>query len=352
MTAAAPDLVLVARFEVDLAAALGRAVSADDRIALAVSGGPDSMAMLALAAAAWPGRVIAATVDHQLRPESAAEAAMVADHCDTIGVPHATLHPDYPIERSNVQAGARAARYRLLERWAVTQGARVLTTAHHGDDQAETFLMRAARGSGVAGLAGIRARQRVEVQLRVPGAAMMFDVHALDIVRPLLTWRRAELRALVDTLSLPFVDDPSNTDDRYDRTRMRALLAANPMLDPALLARSADYVAEADAAIRAMEDWLWQDRRRMATGGDDPDDRIWLDMTGLPRELKRRLSRAAIDAVRMICGITRPAFSDASNIEPLLDALEAGKTATQAGILVEPKRAIWRFSRAPARRSH
>jgi tRNA(Ile)-lysidine synthase len=352
MAATALDLVLVARFADDMAAALGRPFSADDRVALAVSGGPDSMAMLALAAAAWPGRAIAATVDHQLRPDSAAEAAMVADYCHTISVPHATLRPDHPIERSNVQAGARTARYRLLEHWAVAHGARVLATAHHIDDQAETFLMRAARGSGVAGLAGIRARQRVEVQLRATGASMVFDAYPLDIVRPLLTWRRAELRALAQAQAVPFVDDPSNVDDRYDRTRMRALLAANPLLDPAQLARSADYVAEADAAIRAMEDWLWQDRRRVATGVDDPADRVWLDMTGLPRELKRRLSRAAIDGVRTLCGITRPAFSDATNIEPLLDALEAGRSATQAGIMVEPKRAIWRFSQAPARRSH
>lgn len=348
---AAADPALAARFVDDVAAALGRRITAHDRIALAVSGGADSMAMLALAIAACPGQIVAATVDHQLRAGAASEAAMVADHCGTIGVPHTTLRPERPIEKSNVQAGARLMRYRLLEQWAVANGAHLLATAHHIDDQAETFLMRAARGSGVAGLAGIRARQRVDVQVRVPGAGLVFDAYPLDIVRPLLGWRRAELRAIAQALGLPFIDDPSNADDRYDRTRMRALLAATPSLDPVQIARSAAYVAEADAALRAMEDWLWRDRRRLATGVDHPDNHVWLDMTDLPRELRRRLSRQAIDWVRTICGITRPAFSDATNIESLLDALATGKSATQAGILVEPRGEIWRFSEAPPRRS-
>ncbi len=333
MTAHAPDPALAARFAGDFAAAFGRASGPEEKVALAVSGGPDSMAMLALAAAAFPGRAIAATVDHGLRLASADEAAMVAGYCATIGVPHATLAPDAPIERSNLQANARAARYRLLERWAVKGGAQALLTAHHADDQAETFLMRAARGSGVSGLAGVRARQAIG------GGEVL-------LVRPLLGWRRAELRALVEGLALPFVDDPSNLDDHYDRTRFRALLAATPLLDPAPLARSAAYAAEADDAIRAVERWLWQARRQAG-----PDGEVRLDMAGLPRELRRRLARAAIEDVRLAGGITRPEFSAATNIEPLLDALEAGKPATQAAVLATPKGAIWRFSEAPARRT-
>ncbi|MGL1617815.1 ATP-binding protein, partial [Vibrio parahaemolyticus] len=89
----------------------------------------------------------------------------------------------------------------------------------HADDQAETFLMRAARGSGVAGLAGIRARHRREI----------------DLVRPLLGWRVSELRALAVAAAVPFVDDPSNADPHYDRTRFRALLRDTPWLDAAQL---------------------------------------------------------------------------------------------------------------------
>lgn len=373
MAADALDPALIRRFADDLTAALGRAIAPGERLAMAVSGGPDSMAMLALAAAAWPGQVIAATVDHGFRAESAVEAMAVARCCQALGVRHTTLTPDAPIARSNLHANARQARYALLERWAVTAGAGVLATAHHADDQAETFLMRAARGSGVAGLAGVRALQRREVLVPVPrnpdmppdmppdalpdaptdvpGVAFVADARPLSLVRPLLGWRRAELRMVAIALNLPFVDDPSNADDRFDRSRFRALLAAAPDLDPVNLARAAAHAAEADDAIREMEAWLWRERRRLPTG-ENPDDELWLDLDGLPRELKRRLSRQAIGHVRMTCGIVRPDFSDATNIEPLLDSLETGKPATQSGILVRSKATIWRFSEAPARRKH
>lgn len=369
MAADALDPALIRRFADDLTAALGRAVAPGETLAMAVSGGPDSMAMLALAVGAWPGQVIAATVDHGFRPESAVEAMAVARCCQALGVPHTTLTPDTPIARSNLHANARQARYALLERWAVAAGATLLATAHHADDQAETFLMRAARGSGVAGLAGVRALQRRDVVVPVPhaphaptdelpdappdasGVAFVANAWSLSIVRPLLGWRRAELRTVATMLHLPFVDDPSNADDRFDRSRFRALLAAAPDLDPVNLARAAAHAAEADDAIREMEAWLWRERRRLPTG-ENPDEEIWLDLEGLPRELKRRLSRQAIGHVRMICGIVRPDFSDATNIEPLLDSLETGKSATQSGILVRPSATIWRFSEAPARRKH
>ncbi|OYY76666.1 MAG: tRNA lysidine(34) synthetase TilS [Sphingomonas sp. 28-62-20] len=349
---ASPDPASVARFRVDLVAALGRAVGPVEPIALAVSGGPDSMAMLVLAAAAYPGQVIAATVDHRLRRESADEAAMVAAFCATIGVPHMTLQVTDPCDpRDNLHDWARGQRYALLKRWSVGQGARLLATAHHADDQAETFLMRAARGSGVAGLAGIRAHQRQEVSYPVGDSGCVFDVFPIDLIRPLLGWRVAELRAIALASATPFVDDPSNADDRFDRTAFRTLLRATPLFDPRQIARSATHAAEADAALRAMERWLWDTRKVAPTGVDAPDDQSWIDMAGLPRELKRRLSRSAIAGVRDVNGITRPDFGDATNIESLLDALESGKSATQAGILVSPKGTIWRFSEAPPRRT-
>jgi len=309
-------------------------------LALAVSGGPDSMAMLALAVTAFPGQVAAATVDHRLRTANADEAAMVAAWCAGAGVPHATLVVDQPHDpRENLHDWARRQRYRLLEHWAIETGAHLLATAHHADDQAETFLMRAARGSGVAGLAGIRARQLV-------GGG------GLDLIRPLLGWRRHELHSIAVAHAIPFVDDPSNADGRFDRAQFRGMLATTPLLDPAQIARATEHVAEADAALRAMERWLWTIRKVMPVGVEDPDDQIWLNLADLPRELKRRLARAAISHVRDVNGITRPDFSDATNIEPLLDALEAGKSATQAGILATPKADIWRFAEAPPRRSH
>ncbi len=328
----------VARFRRDVEALVGPL--GDRRLALAVSGGPDSMAMLALAAAAFPGQVAVATVDHRLRAASGDEAEMVAGWCARAAVPHATLGAETRRGAGdNLHDWARRERYRLLHRWAVATGRDLLATAHHADDQAETFLMRAARGSGVSGLAGIRARQRL-------GETM------IELIRPLLRWRRHELRAIVDAAALPWIDDPSNADPRYDRTQFRALLAAAPQLDPAQLARAAAHFAEADQALRVMTAMLAEMRMVAPTGFDGADRQIWLDVSALPRELTRRLARDAIARVRAINGLTRPVFTDATNIEPLLDALEQGKAATQAGILVRPKSSVWRFTEAPPRRSH
>jgi tRNA(Ile)-lysidine synthase len=323
----------VARFRNDVMAALGRAVGASDIVAIAVSGGPDSMALLALAGAAWPGQVIAATVDHGLRAHAADEAALVARFCLGQGtIPHATLIPATPLGTANLQARARVARYTLLTDWARGAKATILATAHHADDQAETFLMRAARGSGLSGLAAIRPNQRI--------------TDDLVLLRALLDWRRAELRALAEDWHLPFVDDPSNTSDRYDRTRFRKLLGENPWLDVDQVARAAVHLAEADRDLRAIEAWLLDTRSLPA----EPGERR-LDVTGLPRDMRRRLARAAITAVREAQVILSASWSPSSNIESLLDALQTGKGATQAGIMASATTDIWHFRAAPPRRS-
>lgn len=315
------------RFLADLTRALGREPSG--ALGLAVSGGPDSMALLALASDALAGRVTVATVDHRLRPEAAGEAAMVAAECARIGVPHATLVADAPIAAANLQAQAREVRYALLARWAAATGISAVATAHHADDQAETFLMRAARGSGLAGLSGIRARATIA---------------GIAVVRPLLDWRRAELRAVVRRRELPFIDDPSNQDLRFDRARARRLLEEHEWLAPANIARSAAYLAEADADLAATVDWLWRDRARVQ--GED----VRVDAVELPREVRRRLVRRAIAEVRALAGLTEPAFGEASNVEALLDGLEAGRRVTQAGVLASVRDGRWRLRPAPARR--
>ena len=296
----------------------------EDGLTLAVSGGPDSMAMLALAAAAFPGHVAAATFDHQLRPASAAEARMVADACAALGVPHTTLTPAEPIAGSSLQLRARTARYVALTAWA---GARPLLTAHHADDQAETLLMRLNRGSGIAGLAGVRA-------LRYDGAT--------PILRPLLGWRRAELRVVAEHCGMPFVDDPSNVDPRHDRARIRALLAATPALDPVQIARSASWLAEAEEVLARLADTLWSERWH---GPDRP-----FAVADQPRELRRRLVRRAIHATRAARDMAQPVFTDSTNVEALLGALEAGRAAVLGGIKVTPASVGWTFSVPPPRR--
>ncbi|MCW3846608.1 tRNA lysidine(34) synthetase TilS [Sphingomonas sp. LB-2] len=314
--------VAAARFLGCLEAVHGGPLPTDAPIALAVSGGPDSMAMLALAHAAYGGQVAVATVDHRLRPEGADEAAMVARYCAALGVAHTILVPETPIAGASIQARARAARYRLLGEWA--RGSAALLTAHHADDQAETLLMRAARGSGISGLAGIRARR---------------DLGGVALLRPLLTWRRAELRVVAENAGAPFVDDPSNRDDAHDRTRFRRLLEANPWLDPCAIAASAGHLAETETVMNDFTDSYWRDRAQESEGV------ITLNVADLPRELRRRLVRRAIRA-------QDPSVSDAANIEALLDSLEAGGGATQAGVMAAARGAVWTFRPAPPRRAH
>jgi len=191
--------------------------------------------------------------------------------------------------------------------------------------------MRAARGSGLAGLAGVRPAT---------------EIAGVRVVRPLLDWRRAELRAIVRRREIPFAEDPSNRDPAHDRTRYRRLLDAHEWLGPSQIARSAAALAEVDTDVRAMIEWVWHDRARVNGAMVD------IAVTGLPRELLRRLARRGVMTARGAAGIADPGFSDAANVEPLLDALAAGRRASQSGILVTPHGDRWRFRPAPPRRSH
>ena len=255
------DAALEARLIVATQALVGDCHAA--RFGVAVSGGPDSMALLYLSARAFPGRVAAVTVDHGLRAESADEAAMVARWCAGQGIVHATLAPDAPVT-GNVQAWARAMRYRLIEQWRVWQGLDWIMTAHHADDQLETLLMRLNRGSGVGGLAGVRARSG-------------------RVIRPLLGERKAVLQALADARGLPHVQDPSNIDLRFDRASLRRALADAPWLDAEAASRSAAALAEAEAAI------AWS-VAQLAEAHVQAEGNGWrLDRADLPREYLRRL---------------------------------------------------------------
>lgn len=348
------DPASIERFRRDFETALGRSPAPVERIALAVSGGPDSMAMLALAARAFPGQIIAATVDHALRLASVDEAAMVAAYCDGTGIAHAIVRIAAPPDAGdNIQAWARQERYRLLRRWAVEAGAATLATAHHADDQAETFLMRAARGAGLSGLAAVRARQDIEVTVeRVATASsedrtLALDGQQLCLVRPLLNWRHQELVAIAETLAVPFVDDPSNSDERFDRTRFRRWLTDAPWIDPVQIARAAGNIAEVDADLRAVSQWLWKERA-VPSG----DFEVAFDVTGVPRAVRRYLARMAIEQVGLMVGTGSGGRSPSASVERLLDSLEAGKAVTQADIMASARRDIWHFRPAPPRRSH
>lgn len=317
----------VRRFGHDCAALTGAAPSPDHPLALAVSGGPDSLALLLLAHAAFPGAVIAATVDHGLRPEAAEEAALVRRLCNQLDVPHETLSGNIAAA-GNLQQAARALRYALLADWAIGRAAWV-ATAHQQDDVAETFLMRARRGAGVGGLAAMAAARPLGPVL---------------LIRPLLGWTRDALEALVAGAGIAPVRDPSNQDPRFDRARIRALLAEAGELPADRLAAAARNLRDAEDALAWAAEREWQARAVIAGGT------VALDPAGLPRELRRRLAERAVATVRQAHGLS-PDWRE-TGLEPLLAALDAGGTGTLAEVIARTKAAIWRFELAPPRRSH
>lgn len=306
-------------------------------VALAVSGGPDSCALLALGALALPGRVIAATVDHGLRPESADEARQVATLCAARGVPHATVRLQMAAG-SGVQARARAARYAALADWARAHGAGVLATAHHADDQAETMIMRLNRGAGVRGLAGMRPLGQV------PGDP------TLPLARPLLGWRRADLAAVAQAAGMVVVHDPSNRDSRFERVRVRQGLAeAVDWLDPEGLAASAAHLADADAAL----EWMAQGAmaRQWQTGTDGESGLLTVP-PGLPRALGLRLLERVLEALGADWAAPR-----GTEMARWFHTLDSGGIATLAGVRGQGQAGsgdqarTWRFRKAPAHRT-
>jgi len=306
-----------------VAAAGGSEWTDRDHLAVAVSGGPDSLALLWLAAHAFPGRAHILTFDHRLRAASADEAETVARLADSVGLPHATLTPETSIPATNLQAEARAARFATLENWCTSHGVRWLLTAHHADDQAETLLMRLARGSGLDGLVGIRARRALSP--------------TVTLLRPLLGWRKSDLAAIVAAAGWTAADDPSNQDLRFDRTAARNLLRTADWLDPQRLAASADHLAEAQRALAWMADEIWRTR------GEVTEEGVMLDPEALPAELRRRLLVRGLAEMRE----TAPR---GSAIFGLMKKLEAGNSGTIGAVWARSRDGRWLLSPAPLRR--
>jgi tRNA(Ile)-lysidine synthase len=246
---AANNAVGPAAFEAALAA-LGVAPP----FAVAVSGGADSLAVLRLTAAWCKKRTLAPplalTVDHGLRAESAGEAAQVASWARAIGVPHETLTWVGAKPERNIQAAAREARYRLLGERLRSKGIAILLTGHTQDDQAETFLLRLARGSGLEGLSGM-----------APVAPFPLpEFTTLQIARPLLPFTHAALTETLVQLKQSWINDPSNANDRFARVQVRnarkgleaAGLTADRIAATTLhLRRAQEAIDEAVAALIA-----------------------------------------------------------------------------------------------------
>ncbi|MDR0319729.1 MAG: tRNA lysidine(34) synthetase TilS [Rickettsiales bacterium] len=175
------------------------------KIAVALSGGADSMALLYWCRA-FDLDITALTVDHGLRPESGAEAEFAKRAAESLGIPHHILKWDGEKPSSGVEEAARAARYGLMLDFCRKNSIGILMTAHHADDNIETFLMNLGRGSGLFGLAGIR---------------QVSEMEGITVIRPLLEVRRAEILGWCAANGVEFADDPMNGDERFLRVRVR-----------------------------------------------------------------------------------------------------------------------------------
>ncbi len=283
-------------------------------LALAVSGGGDSMAMLHLAAG-WARvygialRVV--TVDHGLRDGSAAEAAMVADEAGALGLDHTTLSWSGWDGQGNLQDAARQARLNLIAGWIGPQGHVLM--AHTQDDQAETVLMRLIRGSGVDGLSGMAALRKTA---------------GMTVVRPLLAVQRAALRHYCTVLKIPFVDDPSNADDRFDRVRIRRLIGQEG-LDAATLAKTAAQMARAKEVLDLRVRQVTQDAQKIhyADAGYVAFDRDLI--AEIERETALRVFANALSEVGQ-----NPYRPRLSALEDAVDQVTSGGTTTLHGCVL------------------
>ncbi|MBH5323506.1 tRNA lysidine(34) synthetase TilS [Aurantiacibacter sediminis] len=310
------DPELVARFK----AALDRLNPDGGKIGLAVSGGPDSMAMLLLAQEAIPGQFEVATVDHGLRPEAKDECALVLTACEERGVPCEVL--TVKVGEGNVQAKAREARYAALDRWGKRRRIRTLATAHHANDQMETILMRLNRGCGTSGLSAIRDRTYVS--------------RWRALVRPLLSFSRGELGKVVESARIAVAHDPSNADTSFERIQIRSALSQIDCLDPKGFSVSAQHMEDADMLCEwAVNMWL-SDNEKTEKGG-----------LRHPVPIARYMHFPILETQFRLMGAT-PRGRD---LAQLMDQLRKGKGGNVAGILVKVDKGDWVYRPEPPRRT-
>lgn len=294
-----------------LASALEEIPSAP--IAIAVSGGGDSLALLHLAddLARQRGLVLrVVTVDHGLRPESGDEAREVGEIALNLGLEHSVLRWQGWDHSGNLQDQARRARYQLMAEWAKSQGIAAVLLGHTMEDQAETLLMRLGRGSGVFGLSAMAAQ---------------IKKHDVLFMRPLLRARRQDLRDYLRDLGVDWLEDPSNQDLKYDRVKARALLPklAEIGADPVALFQVAENLSQARDALNWAASQFAQDHVSQA-GGE-----LRIEATafaGLPDALARRVLVAALNWTT--CAEYGPRGSDLSRF---LQAAKSGRAVTLQG---------------------
>ncbi len=287
------------------------------KLGVAVSGGGDSIALLRLLAD-WGQKngceIIAATVNHNLRAEAGKEAAFVAMLCKSLNIQHSILNWDDWAGQGNLQNEARNARKKLLANWAKQESLSAVALGHTQDDQAETFLMRLARGSGVDGLSGIQ---------QISGNAPI-------VIRPLLEVSRQDLRSYLTDLGQEWIDDPSNDDTRFDRIKMRK---AMPFLET--LGLTSSRLAKTSTGLQSARDALEQMTLRAARACCELSEygtvEINLDKLQIePVDIQHRILS------HTICWITaaqyRPRYA---SLKAAYELLKQGKSQTLAGCYIK-----------------
>jgi tRNA(Ile)-lysidine synthase len=311
---------------------------------LAVSGGPDSTALLVLAAR-WAKllrrgpKLTAVTIDHGLRPEAAREAAAVKQLARKLGVAHRTLRWRGRKPGTGLQEAARNARYELLAQAAARDGVGHILTAHTLDDQAETVLFRMARGSGLVGLTGMAPVAPLPARAK----------HEIFLVRPLLHLPKARLIATLQAAKIGYAEDPSNHDPRFTRARLRTLLPAlaREGLDARGLARLALRLRRAEATIVVAVD--------AARGALAPPP--WPERGPVVFETSRFVQLPAEVALRLLGEAVAHTGNEGpvelAKLETLYGALRAGPSKlrrTLAGALITLSDRQLTVERAPVRR--
>ncbi len=308
------------------------------RIGLAVSGGADSLALMLLAhrwarSASGPvPEMVVYSLDHGLRPEAAAEVAMVISLANELGLMARGLVWAGDKPDSGLQEAARAARYGLIGEAMRTDGASLLLTAHHRADQAETVLMRLAHGSGLDGLKGMLPRSRVE---------------GVPIFRPLLDLDPTVLASLVEEAGLVPAQDPSNHDTDYERVRWRKLLPvlADHGLDTGTLSRFATRMAEADAALAQMAHAAFEELVRFDGFGAAlvPEEAFRLLSPAIGRRVLGRV-------LNIVGGRQRPrALGQVERLYDQIAEANLPRAATLLGAVVRLKGERLTVSREPGR---
>lgn len=288
-------------------------------IGVGLSGGGDSTALLLLLAdwaAANNMGLAAVTVDHGLRKAAAAEANQAGRLAASLGIPHDILCWQGWSGQGNLQASAREARFSLISDWAARKGIKTIALGHTLDDQAETVLMRLLRGSGVDGLSGMASRR---------------DMGGITWIRPLLDFRRDQLRQFLKQRSIDWCDDPSNEDRTFDRVKVRKALAELEKIGLTAedVAATADRMKLASKALEIEAHRAAMSITHVTVAGEVEFDTA--KFATLPEDIRNRLLAHAL------CWIGGSRYRPRlMALNAVLQAAKAGKRSTLAGCLVTP----------------